>query len=101
MESQIPAQPRMDEGIMGIIRIIGGIDGLHTKVETHHEVVEVQAQAEAVARSDVIQQAREPELSLGLVFVVADGPDVSCIEEQGPVELPEQMGTVLDRKSVV
>ena len=78
----------MDNWIMSVFRLIGWINGLHTKVKSYDEIVEVQAQAKTVAGSHIIQYAREFELSLGLVFIVADGPDVSCVDEQGSVEFP-------------
>ena len=89
MEGQVPAQAGMDDGIMCLFLFKGGINGLHTQVEAQDEVVEVQAQTHAVANGDVIKQTRELELTARLVLIVAQGPDVTGIQEHSPRELPK------------
>ena len=66
VEGEVAAKAGMDDGEMLIIvGFEGGIDGLHTKIETDDEIVEVQAQTQAVTDSQILQDALQLELSPG------------------------------------
>ena len=95
VEGKVTAQSWMDDGEMLLLIFIGGIDGLHTHVETHNEVIEVQAQTQSIADCYLFPESIKMELSARLVLVVADSPDITGIHEQGSAEFPEQAGTIL------
>ena len=96
MEGKIPTEFRMDQRVVRLVlSLIGRIDGLHTSIETQHEEVEVQSQAEAVARSQVRHHSSKGELSSRLLFIISESPDVTRIDKGCSVELPEQVGAIL------
>ena len=94
MEGKVSAQAWMDNGIVCLFLFVGRVDCFHTQVETQDEIVEVQSNAHTVAHSQIVEQSRELELSAWLVLIVAERPDVSCIDKERPVELPKQKRTV-------
>ena len=95
MEGEVARELGINDGIMLFLVVIHGVDGLHTHVETNDEIVEVQSQSQTIAYSYLLPEVIEMELSLGLLLIVSDGPDVTGIQEQGAIELPEELGTVL------
>ena len=71
MELEVAAEAGMQDGIMLVGVAVGGIDGLHTHVETQDEVVEVEAQAQTVGHGQLLVELVEAELSAGLFGIVA------------------------------
>ena len=68
----------------------GRVDRLHGPVEAEDEIVEVEAESQAVGDGKFLIEAAETENPTGLGVVAADGPDVSCVDEERPIQLPEQ-----------
>ena len=94
MELEIATETRIDEGVVLVGVAIGGVDSLHTHVETQDEIVEVQAQTQSVGHGDLLVELVESELSTGLLSIVTQRPDVTCIDECSTIELPEQERTI-------
>ena len=68
---------------------VGRIVGFYAHVEAQQEVVEVHAQPYAVGGRQFFIERFETEKSSGLVGIVTDCPDVSCIDEYGALKDPE------------
>ena len=81
VEIGVAAPARVDDG-PGLL-IGSGVVGFHAQVETQQEVGEVHAQAGSVGRGDLLVEPVETKHAAGLRGVVADGPDVACIHEEG------------------
>ena len=81
--------------VLVVLGLVSRVDRLHTQVETQDEIVEVQAQAQSIADSQLTGKILEAELSAGLFVVLADGPDITGIHEEGSVEFPEQVRAIL------
>ena len=73
----------------------GGIMSLHAHVDTHKEILEIQSDAGAIGRRNLLIELVELEHSSRLVLIVLNGPYVACVEEQAQFNHPKQLGTVL------
>ena len=93
VEREVALEVGMDNGIV-VARIgVGRVDGLHTCIKAHDK--EVGTKAHTVSHGYLSPEGVEVELSARLVCIVADGPDVAGIEEDGSIEFPEHVGAVL------
>jgi len=95
MEGEVAAEDGMGDGVV-TSTVVGGVDGFHACIEADDEEVEVHTEAESVGDGYLAVEAVEAECSAWLVGIVADGPDVTGIDEEGSVELPEEVGAVFD-----
>ena len=57
--------------VLVVLRLESRIDGFHTHVETQHEVVEVEAEAQAIADGQLRKEFIDLELSAWLFLLVA------------------------------
>ena len=94
MEGKIAAEIGMDNRIT--LCPLGGIDRLHTSIETQHEKVQIEAQPQSVCHRNLLIELVKAELTSGLVLVIAQRPDVSGIDKHRAPELPEQAGAIFD-----
>ena len=78
-----------------LLSLIRWIHRLHTEVETQDEIVEIQTDTQTIADGQIPQEAAYLELSTRLILIVAQRPDISCVDEQGTAELPEQVCAIL------
>lgn len=95
MELEVATKARMQDGVVFVIVAIGGIDGLHGKVKTQDEVVEIESKTKTIGHSKLLIEMIQPELTTGLIGIVAQGPDITGIDEGCSVELPEEESAVL------
>ena len=65
------------------------------QVEAQEKICEIQSQTDTVGRSYFFVEAIESEHAARLARIVADGPYVAGIDEQGTFEHPEQPCAVL------
>ena len=72
-----------------------GVDGFHPAVETHDEVIEIQAQAQTIGDGEFAQERVEAELSAFGTDTAACGPDVAGIDEGRAFEFPKQRTAIL------
>ena len=95
MEGEVAAEDRMDDGV-AVASVIGWMDGFHAGIEAKDEEVEVHTETESVGYGYLAIEVVETEGASRLVGIVANGPDVAGIDEEGTVELPEEEGSVFD-----
>ena len=67
----------------------------HAHIDTHQEILEIQADAGTVGRSNLLVELVELEHAARLVFIVLDGPDVARIHKKAQFNNPEKFGPVL------
>ena len=87
MEREITAKVGMNE--RDALLSLSRIECFHAAVEAKQEVVEIEPEPYAVGRSYLLIEFIEFKFAAGLVFVVADGPNVSGIDESGKFENPK------------
>ena len=80
--------------VLIVVGLVGRVDGFHAQVEAQDEILEVEAHASPIAHRQLLEEMGDAELSSRLVGIVAQGPDVAGIDEQGPAELPEELCAV-------
>ena len=85
MESEVAFEVGIEQRIMLARCFVSRIYSLHAKVETQNEVVEVKPKPQSVGQSDLPIEAIETELSAWLFGIVAQGPDVTCINKHRPM----------------
>ena len=78
---------------MFLVGFVTRIDGLHAEVETKYEIAEVHPQSDAVGYCHLLPQAAGLELTARLVGIVAESPHIAGIDEEGSLELPEEVAT--------
>ena len=81
MESEVAFEVGIEQRIMLARCFVSRIYSLHAKVETQNEVVEVKSKTQSVGQSDLPIEAIEAELSAWLIGIIAQGPDVTCINK--------------------
>lgn len=74
--------------------IHGRIMGLEPEVKPQQEICEVHADAEAIGGRYLLVEAVELKHTPGLVRIIMNGPNIAGVDENGPLEYPEQLGTV-------
>ena len=62
--------------------LVDGIDRLHTHIKAENKEIEIQAKAQTIADSQLIQEFRELELSARLVLIVPEVPDITSVNKQ-------------------
>ena len=95
VEGIVATELWMNNRIVLVTLLVGGIDGFHAQVETQDEEIEVETKSQAVTDGQLAGQVLETELSARLFVIFAQRPDVTGIDEEGSAELPEQLGAVL------
>ena len=95
MESEIPTEIRMDDGVTVFAALINRIDGFHTSIETKYKEIKVQTQSQSIGHSNLLVKTIELELPSGLALIVTQSPDVTGINKDGSTEFPEQTGAIL------
>lgn len=66
----------------------------YTPIQTKHEKFKVVAYANTCAEGSLFEQILQLKFGVGPVSVIVHRPNVSCIEEQGTVEITKQTWTV-------
>lgn len=94
VDREVALEVGVDDGIMLGTRV-GRVDGLHTTIEAEDEVVEIEAKTKAIGNGDLTPEGVEAELTARLILVITHRPDVTGIDKQGTVYLPEHMAAVL------
>ena len=92
MEFAVALELGMQQGPM--LLTTGGIVGLHTHINTHKEILEIQADTGTIGCCNLLIELVELEHTARLVFIASDGPDVTGIKEQAQLNDPEQLGTI-------
>ena len=69
VKGKVATELWMDNREVFLLRLIGRINGLHTHVETHDKVVEVQTDTQSVAGSQLFEEGARTELSSRLFGV--------------------------------
>ncbi len=95
VEGEITAEVWMNDGIAMLSTGIDGIDGLHTTIETEDEEVEVEADAKTIGEGNLLIELIKLKLTTRLAGIVANGPDIAGIHENGTLDLPEQLAAEL------
>ena len=95
MEGEVAAEIRIEEGIVFLVVLIGGIYGFHTHIKPQNEIAEVQTQANTICHSYLLIELVKLELAAWLLCIRPQSPDISCIYECRTIELPKQEGAVL------
>lgn len=95
VEGEVPTKIRIEERIVFLMVLIGGIDGFHAHIKSQYEIAEVQTQANAVCNGYLLIELADFKLSTWLLGIRTKGPYISSIYECRTIELPEQEGTVL------
>ena len=85
----------MPDGVV-VAPFVSRVHGLHACIESQGEEVEGEAEAQTVTHGNLAVEFVEAEFAFGLVFILADGPDVACIDEESAVDFPEQMAAQFD-----
>ena len=85
MEGEIAFKVGIEQRIMLARGFVGRVNGLHAEVETQNEVVEVKSKTQSVGQSDLSIEAIEAELSAWLIGIIAQSPDVTCINKHRPM----------------
>ena len=78
-----------------VLLTASGIVSLHTHINAHKEILEIQADTSAIGCCNLLIEFVELEHTARLVFIAPDGPDVTGIKEQAQLNDPEQLGTIL------
>ena len=87
MEGEVAAQDRMGDGIMLALVVIGWVDGFHAHVEAKDEIVEIESHTQTIGCCYLLVELVYLELSPWLVGVISQCPNITGVNEQGPVEL--------------
>ena len=98
MKTEIPIKIRMDDGKMALRILKCGMNSLHTSIETKDKVIEIKTHPKSVSNGYLAPKAVYFELSSGLFGIFAQGPNVSCINKGGTMNLPKQMRRELPRE---
>ena len=93
VEGEVAVKIVVEDGVM-IATCIGGIDGFHTSIESNDEEVRIHTETYTVADSNLFGKCIQMECTLRLVFVFADGPDITSIHKGGSTEFPKELGTI-------
>ena len=93
MEGEISFEVGMNDWIMASSVLVGWVDGLHTGVEAKKEVAEVESYAQAIGYCNLLPTGIKTELTTWLLLIVADGPNVTGIDEESSIKLPEHVHT--------
>ena len=80
--------------VLVILRLVGRIHSLHAHVETQNKIVEVQADAQSIAHSQLLVEVIKMKLSARTHLILAYRPHITCIYKQGAAEFPEQLRPV-------
>lgn len=75
---------------------ISRIYGFHSGIESQNEEIEVESETYAVAHGYLLVELVEAECTARLFGIFAYGPDVSGIDEECAVELPEQICSIFE-----
>lgn len=102
MEGLVAAEA-VDVEVAGTAGVVGQVEA-DAPVETDDEEVEVVAQSDAGAQCELAEEVLQPEvagreglLHIRVVVMVAGRrPDVAGIEEDGSLEVAEELGAVLE-----
>ena len=78
-----------------MLALVGWVYGLHARIETQDEIVEVKAKPQSVSNSNLLIKLIPLKLTAGLLGIVTQSPDIARINEHSTVELPEQVRTEL------
>ena len=95
MEGEVAREVGAENGVVQRPRGDSGVDGFHPAVETHDEVIEIQAQAQTIGDGEFAQERVEAELSAFGTDTAACGPDVAGIDEGRAFEFPKQRTAIL------
>ena len=76
--------------------LVCGIYSLHAHIESQDKIVEIEPHAQTVCRSELVIEFSDIKLSSRLVRIFPQRPNIAAIDEQGTVELPKEVGTILD-----
>ena len=90
MEGEVAAEVGMHNGVMLTVIVVGRIDRLHTHVEAQDEVIEVEAQPQAVRRGNLLIKLIKLELATRLLSVVTQRPDVTRVDECCALKFPKE-----------
>ena len=63
MEGEVPTKIRIEERIVFLMVLIGGIDGFHAHIKSQYEIAEVQTQANAVCNGYLLIELADFKLS--------------------------------------
>ena len=96
VEGKVAAKARMQNRIVLARSGMGWVHGLHAEVEAQDKVVEIQSETKSVGHSQFAEETMEAELPALLVGIIAQGPDVSGINEGCTVEFPEEERAVFE-----
>ena len=95
VEGEVTVKVGMYHWIAMLAAGIGRIDGLHTTIEAEDEEVEVEADTKAISKGYLLIELIRLELAAWLAGIVAYGPDIARIYEDGTLNFPEQLATKL------
>lgn len=76
-----------------------GVVGLEPEVEAQQEVGEIHAQADSVGGGYLFVERFQAEHSSRLVGIILDGPDVARVDEDRPLEDPEELVAVFEAEN--
>ena len=82
MKSKVATEFRVNDREMLAPVLIDGIDRLHTHIKAENKEIEIQAKAQTIADSQLIQELRELELSARLVLIIPEVPDITSVNKQ-------------------
>ena len=81
----------MKEGKMLFANSVSRVNGFHTHIESKNEIIEIETQSQSVGHGNLLVKLVDLKLSAGLICVITERPNVSCINEKGPVEFPKEV----------
>ena len=94
MEGEITAEIGMGDGVMLAAVLVGGIDGFHAHIKAQDEIVEIEADAQAIRHGYLLVEGIDLELTSWLVGIITQCPDITTIEEERTIEFPEEVRAV-------
>ena len=94
MEGEITAEIGMGDGVVLSAVLVGGIDGFHTHIKAQDEIVEIEADAQAIRHGNLLVEGIDLELTSWLVGIITQCPDITTIEEERTIEFPEEVRAV-------
>ena len=72
-----------------------GIMGLHAHIDTHQEILEIEADTQSIGGSNLLIEFIELEHAALLLIILLDGPYIARIHKKTHFHNPEEFGPVL------
>ena len=94
MEREITREHGMYDRVMPLPAFNCWIDGFHAGVQTQHEIVQIETQAQTIGHCYLLVKTVETKLSARLICIVLCVPNVSCVDKSGAMKFPKQMRSV-------